>query len=277
MNPEAVLFNICVYALIASVVLSVIRMAIKAKGGKNAEKVQRPRAISRIASWAAGVCLALVTVFLVVRSVNAGHGPFTSMFEFSVSFVWGILLMNILFSIKYKNLALILAAQLAGLALLLFASTLSPDAAPLVPALQNSLLLSVHVLTAVIAYGAFTIGFISSLLIVFQRKKESKTLPSQKTLDNISYRSVMIGFPFLTLVIILGAVWADIAWGSYWSWDPKETASLVTWLVYAGYLHMRIVRKWSVQKTSLLLIVGFVAVLFTFFGNYIFSGLHSYV
>lgn len=275
MKPETVLFNICIYTLVAAVVLAAVRQAVKAGRGGKAEKAG-PSAWDKAPLWAAGVCLALVTAFLVIRSVQVGHGPFTSMFEFSVSFVWGILLMGILFSVKYKNLTLNLAALAAGLALILFAGTLSPEAAPLVPALQNSLLLSVHVLTAVIAYGAFTIGFISSLLIFFQRKGRAKTLPDPKTLEKISYHSVMVGFPFLTLVIILGAVWADIAWGSYWSWDPKETASLVTWLVYAGYLHTRIVRKWSAQKTSVLLIIGFLAVLFTFFGNYIFSGLHSY-
>ena len=80
-----------------------------------------------------------------------------------------------------------------------------------------------------------------------------------------------------TLVIVLGAIWADIAWGMFWSWDPKETASLVTWLIYAGYLHARVLRKWRGRKCAALLIVGFVAVLFTFFGNYLFGGLHAYV
>ena len=81
----------------------------------------------------------------------------------------------------------------------------------------------------------------------------------------------------MTLVIVLGALWADIAWGRYWGWDPKETASLVTWLIYAVYLHTRIVNKWQGKKSAILLVIGFIAVLFTFFGNYIFSGLHSYL
>ena len=94
--------------------------------------------------------------------------------------------------------------------------------------------------------------------------------------DIISYRSVVIGFPFLTLTIVLGAIWADIAWGRYWSWDPKETASLVTWLIYAVYMHARLMRGWRGKKTAILLIVGFGAILLTFFGNYIFTGLHAY-
>jgi ABC-type transport system involved in cytochrome c biogenesis permease subunit len=92
----------------------------------------------------------------------------------------------------------------------------------------------------------------------------------------MSYHSVVIGFPFLTLTILLGALWADIAWGRYRGWDPKETASLVTWLLYAAYLHARIMRHWKGTKAAALLLIGFLAVLFTFFGNYIFSGLHAY-
>jgi cytochrome c-type biogenesis protein CcsB len=95
-------------------------------------------------------------------------------------------------------------------------------------------------------------------------------------LDEIAYRAVMVGFPMMALVLILGALWAQIAWGSYWSWDPKETASLVTWLIYGGYLHARVVRGWRGQRSALLLILGFGATLFTYFGNYFFGGLHSY-
>ena len=87
---------------------------------------------------------------------------------------------------------------------------------------------------------------------------------------------MVIGFPFLTLAILLGAFWANIAWGRYWGWDPKETASLVTWLIYAAYLHARAVRGWRGIRSAVLIIVGFVAVLLTFFGNYIFTGLHAY-
>lgn len=102
-------------------------------------------------------------------------------------------------------------------------------------------------------------------------------MPTRDKLEGISYHSVMVGFPFMTLVIVLGAIWADIAWGSFWSWDPKETASLITWLLYAGYLHTRLLKKWRGKKSAVLLIVGFIAVLFTFFGNYLFGGLHSYI
>ena len=198
------------------------------------------------------------------------------MYEFSAAFVWGILLMSIVFSWRYKNLVIHLSGFILSGCLLIYIGTLSPDAAPLVPALQNSLLLSAHVFAAVIAYGAFTIGFIASILYVIQKNDRFHALPTLSKLEDISYHSVVIGFPFMTLVIVLGAIWADIAWGTFWSWDPKETASLVTWLLYAGYLHTRLLKNWRGRKSAILLIVGFIAVIFTFFGNYLFGGLHSY-
>ena len=146
------------------------------------------------------------------------------------------------------------------------------EPAPLVPALQQSLLLTTHVASAVISYGAFAIGFGASILYLVKNKIENES----GKLDEISYYSVLVGFPFMTLVIVLGALWADRAWGRYWSWDPKETASLVTWLLYASYLHARVIRKWRGKRAAILLIAGFCAVLVTFFGNYIFSGLHGY-
>jgi len=93
---------------------------------------------------------------------------------------------------------------------------------------------SVHVASAVVAYGTLTIGFGAAILYLIQNKREFCWLPDLAVLDTISYRAVVIGFPFLALVILLGTLWADIAWGRYWGWDPKETASLVTWLIYAA-------------------------------------------
>jgi cytochrome c-type biogenesis protein CcsB len=95
-------------------------------------------------------------------------------------------------------------------------------------------------------------------------------------LDDIGYRAVTIGFPLLALVLILGSVWAHEAWGSYWSWDPKETASLVTWLIYAIYLHTRSLRGWRGTRSAIVLLIGFIAVGFTYYGNYFFGGLHAY-
>jgi cytochrome c-type biogenesis protein CcsB len=163
-----------------------------------------------------------------------------------------------------------------AVALLLFANSLSSKPVSLVPALQQSYLLTVHVASAVVAYGAFTTGFAAALLYLFQARKHSAPTPQTEILDDMSYKAVLIGFPFLTLLIVLGALWADVGWGSYWSWDPKETASLVTWLFFAAYLHTRVMRNWKGSRAAILLIIGFLAVIFTFFGNYLFTGLHTY-
>ncbi|MBM2826765.1 MAG: cytochrome biosis protein CcsB, partial [Dehalococcoidia bacterium] len=98
----------------------------------------------------------------------------------------------------------------------------------------------------------------------------------EDVLDDMAYKAVILGFPMMALVLILGALWADIAWGRYWGWDPKETASLLTFLIYGGYLHARVVRGWRGQPSAALLVLGFAATMFTYFGNYFFSGLHSY-
>ncbi len=120
--------------------------------------------------------------------------------------------------------------------MLLYAMTIPSTIDPLVPALQNNLLLSVHVAVAIVAYGTFTVAFAAAILYLVQGIPADgngfRGLPSRELLDEIGYKAVVIGFPFLTLTIVLGAIWADVAWGSYWSWDPKETASLVTWLIY---------------------------------------------
>jgi ABC-type transport system involved in cytochrome c biogenesis permease subunit len=216
--------------------------------------------------------LICITVSLTDRAIETGHGPFSNMYEFAAAFSWGIIAMGLIFWWRYKMPVISAVGTVIALGLLLFARTLPSQAAPLVPALQQSLLLTTHVASAVISYGAFTIGFVSAILFLIKGNAGTES----ERLDEISYHSVLVGFPFMTLVIILGALWADVAWGKYWSWDPKETASLVTWLLYAAYLHARVMRGWRGRRAALLLIIGFAAVLVTFFGNYIFSGLHAY-
>jgi ABC-type transport system involved in cytochrome c biogenesis permease subunit len=216
--------------------------------------------------------LIAITTSLIWRAINTGHGPFSSMYEFALAFAWGILVMTLIFGRIYKLPVIDTIGVIIALALLIFAGTLSSKAAPLVPALQQSLLLTTHVASAVISYGALTIGFGAAVIYLIRHRNDQES----EKLDRLSYQTVIIGFPFLTLVIILGALWANIAWGKYWSWDPKETASLVTWLLYAGYLHARIARGWTGKRAAILLIVGFAAILLTFFGNYVFNGLHSY-
>jgi cytochrome c-type biogenesis protein CcsB len=222
------------------------------------------------------LALTFLTASLIFRTIATGHGPFANMYEFSIAFAWGTLAMFAYFEHRYHQRVLGVIALPIALAMLLYAMTLPAQIDPLVPALQNNLLLSIHVAVAIVAYGTFTVAFASALLFLVQGEHGRRGLPSRELLDEISYKAVMVGFPFLTLTIVLGAVWAEVAWGTYWSWDPKETASLVTWLIYGSYLHARVVRGWRGERSAYLLLLGFAAVLFTYFGNLFFGGLHSY-
>lgn len=227
-----------------------------------------------ILGWLA---FAFLSAWLVFRTVATGHGPFANMYEFSVSFAWGILGAYYWFERSYHQRILGLIALPIALIMMLYAWFFVPATIePLVPALQNNLLLTVHVAVAIVAYGSFSIAFGAAILFLVQPAGGRWGLPKPAVLDEIGYKAVVIGFPFLTATIFLGALWADTAWGTYWSWDPKETASLVTWLIYASYLHARVVRGWTGRRAAILLMVGFAATLMTYFGNYFFGGLHSY-
>jgi cytochrome c-type biogenesis protein CcsB len=222
------------------------------------------------------LALTFLTASLLFRTIATGHGPFANMYEFSIAFAWGTLVMYAYFERRYHQRVLGLIALPVALAMLLYATTIPATIDPLVPALQNNLLLSIHVAVAIVAYGTFTVAFAAAVLYLVQGENGRRGLPSRELLDEISYKAVVVGFPFLTLTIVLGAVWAEVAWGTYWSWDPKETASLVTWLIYGSYLHARVVRGWRGERAAWLLILGFGATLFTYFGNLFFGGLHSY-
>ena len=236
----------------------------------------RTASIGHYATLLGWLGFALIGASLVFRAIATGHGPFSNMYEFSIAFAWGILGAYYWFEHKYHQRMLGLLALPVALGMLLYASTIPADIEPLVPALQNNLLLSVHVATAIVAYGSFTVAFAAAVLYLAQPESGRWGLPKPAILDEIGYRAIVVGFPFLTLVIVLGALWADVAWGRYWGWDPKETASLVTWFIYGAYLHARVVRGWRGRNAAILLIVGFGATLLTYFGNLFFGGLHSY-
>jgi cytochrome c-type biogenesis protein CcsB len=152
--------------------------------------------------------------------------------------------------------------------------------AGMLPISLRSFWLFIHVPIAILSYAMFAIATVGGILYIIKEKAheraEQSSLPSPELLDNLSYRSIVGGFILLTIAIITGAVWAETAWGSYWSWDHKETWSLITWFVYAIYLHARLMAGWKGKKTALIAIVGFAAVIFTYFGVNLIGGLHSY-
>mgnify|MGYP003574677119 CR=1 FL=1 len=159
---------------------------------------------------------------------------------------------------------------------------------PLVPALQSNWL-TYHVITCFIGYAAFALACGVSIMYLIKVGKEEKSaeespaggilgiFPSTKVLDDLNYKAIMLGFPMLTLGIITGAAWANYAWGTYWSWDPKETWSLIVWFIYAAFLHARFTRGWVGRRAAWLSIFGFAATIFCYLGvNLVLSGLHSY-
>lgn len=234
-------------------------------------------AMSGLAQWLTVAAFAFLTASAVLRGIVVGRGPWGNLFEFSVAFATSIVGGYLLLGRRYPIRSI--GAIPVGIAVLLtlFASSLPSQIQPLVPALQNAPLLTIHVGMAVLSYGIFATSFAAGIGYLVQGQTDRFAwLPSHRVLDEVGYRAVVIGFPVFATMIILGSWWASIAWSRYWGWDPKETASLVTWLVYAIYLHARNQRSWAGRPAALLLVVGFVMVLVTYSGSLWFSGLHAY-
>ena len=146
------------------------------------------------------------------------------------------------------------------------------------PALQNNRLLGIHVASMLISYSILGVAFVTAALYLIQDgRSRFSWLPSGAVLDEVTYKAVVAGFPILGLGIALGAYWGNIAWGRYWGWDPKETTALVTWLVFAGYLHARSLAQWRGKRAAWLVLLGFAVIIFNIFAvNFWISGLHSY-
>lgn len=211
---------------------------------------------------------------LVLRTAVSGHAPFTNMYE-SLSFLaWASALAVVILDLKLRIPRIAPYVMLIVVAVVALASSplMPKDATPLVPALQ-SYWLWLHVSVTLLGEAFFAVAFVASLLYLGAGSEEKK-----QKMDSVAYRAVAVGFPLFTLGgLIFGMVWAYKAWGTYWSWDPKEVWSLITWLVFALYLHTRIVMGWKGKRSAIIAIVGFLAALFTYFGvNYLLAGLHSY-
>jgi len=237
-----------------------------------------------IAGWITALLgLLFHTTALIHRTVVSGHAPFTNMYE-SLSFLaWACLAAYLVIDRVFKIPRAGFLFLIVVLALMLLAnSPLMPkEITPLVPALQ-SYWLWLHVSITLLGEAFFAVAFITSLMYLAAAAREKKNrkpggLSSEK-LDAISYRCVAVGFPLFTLGgLVLGMVWAYKAWGTYWSWDPKEVWSLITWFVFALYLHTRLVMGWKGKRSAIITIIGFLLALFTYFGvNYLLTGLHSY-
>ena len=276
---------------------------------------QRTTKLIQIGQISSIIANLLLFFILASRWIIAGYFPLSNLYESLLFLTWTLL--TIYLYLENKTKSKLMGAILIPVALLImgFANlTLSPDmqkASPLVPALQSNWLM-MHVSMMMLSYATLIMGSLLSILFLVISKYQDVDLrlvdesslplynvmldyyeaklftPSDEiselgklkllqSLDNWSYRIIGLGFPFLTIGIIAGGVWANEAWGSYWSWDPKETWALITWIVFATYLHSRITKGWEGKKTAVLGGLGFFVIWICYLGvNFLGKGLHSY-
>jgi len=238
--------------------------------------------IATSASIAMGLGLLMQTLAMVERTIHIHHMPLTNMFEYISLFAWFATCFYFIFMRIYK-LHLLGAVIAFTVFMLMVAGSLLPKDAEmqLVPALQ-SYWLQIHVSVASLGEAAFLVAFAANILY-FLKNGLSKTsrfasrLPDVQTLDRIAYKAITVGYPLFTIgALFAGAIWAEQAWGSFWSWDPKEVGSLIVWLIYSAYLHARFVKGWTGTRAAVLSATAFTCTLLTFFANLILGGLHAY-
>jgi cytochrome c-type biogenesis protein CcsB len=251
----------------------------------------------------------LLTSQLVLRWWESGHFPISNLYESLCFLAWACTLTQLLVERSWPSPIVAAAATPMGLGCIAFASFALPDqlqtSAPLVPALRSSWLV-MHVSVIMVSYAALLVGSLLSLAVLVTDRGEALELRSSsigsggfrqsvgvgndgvlqlqsiqlsttEQLDSLSYRTITVGFLMLTVGIVSGAVWANEAWGSYWSWDPKETWALICWLVYAAYLHTRLSRGWQGRRPALVAVAGLVVIAVCYIGvNLLGIGLHSY-
>ena len=249
----------------------------------------------------------LIALQLILRWILSGHFPISNLYESLYFLVWGLSLGQLLVEKEYPIKiipAILIPIELLTVA---FACFVLPEdlklSSNLVPALRSSWLI-MHVSVVMLSYSALIVGSLLSASVLFINNSQPLQLRSSSTgiggfkmsnsypinnsiepinfsnseeLDTLSYRSILVGFVLLTLGLITGAIWANEAWGTWWSWDPKETWAFISWLFYAAYLHMRISKGWQGRRPALLATTGFFVVLICYIGvNFLGIGLHSY-
>jgi len=279
---SSLLFNITTIAYLVSMLVFFIFLA------------SRNKTLGGAGSAFAFGGLVLQTLAIGLRwkesyALGIGHAPLSNLYESVVFFSWTIVLIYVLLDLKYKYRvigAFVMPFALLGMAWAQLG--LDNGIQPLVPALQSNWLLY-HVITCFLGYAAFAVACGISIMYLIGGKGDDKgngrtasagiaaMFPSSRILDDLNYKAIMIGFSLLTLGIVTGAAWANYAWGTYWSWDPKETWSLIVWFVYAAFLHARITKGWVGKRAAVLSVAGFAATIFCYLGvNLFLSGLHSY-
>ncbi|MEZ4600129.1 MAG: c-type cytochrome biogenesis protein CcsB [Syntrophotaleaceae bacterium] len=277
---SAQLFNLATAAYFGAMVLLVVFWASKRSW------------IGRVGLGAVWAGFVLHTAAITLRWIesyrlpgNIGRAPMTNLYESVVFFAWTIILIFLGIDFKYRKRVIgVFVVPMALLAMCWAQFRGNAAIEPLLPALQSNWL-TYHVVTCFLGYAGFAVAFAVSVMYLVRSgaddkgKEETSLFPSAEVLDDLNYRAIMIGFPFLTLGIVTGAAWANYAWGTYWSWDPKETWSLIVWFIYAAFLHARLTRGWTGRRAAWLSIFGFAATLFCYLGVNLLpmiQSLHSY-
>ncbi len=242
--------------------------------------VFKNQTVGKLATALTWLTLAAHTASIVIRwlasyEMGIGHAPFSNLFESLVFFGWTLALIYLV--MEHKTAMKTIGAFALPLAFfaLLYAIKQDPGIKPLLPALKSNWLIA-HVITCFLGYAGFGASFALAIMYLSTGQTKNPEAPKAAQLDDLIYQTVVVGFILLTAGIVTGAIWANSAWGTYWAWDPKETWSLVTWLVYAALLHSRFMRGWHGKRIAIFSIVGFACVLFTYFGVNYLGGLHAY-
>lgn len=278
-NWEVTMFYFMVVTYLASTVMFWAWLALKKDS------------IGHLATLLAGIGFVGNILALALRWIITDRPPLTNGYEFILTFCLGIVAAYLFAEFRYKLKALgsfVMPIPFILLVFIIMKMGSTERVAALIPPALKSQWLIFHAFTAMLAYGAFAISFGLGIMYLLKAgssgsgDKDAKDnwiakFPDENILDELVYKVIGFAFPMLTLCIVTGAIWANYVWGTYWSWDPKETWSLITWIIYAAYLHARLMYGWKGKRAAWMAILGFVAVLFTFFGvNYFLPGLHSY-
>ncbi len=260
-----ILFFASLISLFVATVVEFIGLSFKKDGAKKAAWI-----ISLIS-------FALLTAYMVIRGIEAGRLPLSNQFEFAAGFAWGISLLHIVLRLWLKQDWISAVCLPTAFLILSYAALLPKEINELMPALKSAWF-GLHIGSAVFSYAAFAIaGAVGIKYLSTFKKVKNESDERLIQLDYIAYRLIAFGFLMLTVVILSGCIWAEQAWSSFWTWDPKETWALITWIIYAIYLHQRMRKGWRGKKMAVFAIIAVVCVLFTFIGvNQLLPGLHSY-
>jgi ABC-type transport system involved in cytochrome c biogenesis permease subunit len=238
-----------------------------------------PEGLRRVTGGGLLAGFALLLAALVGRTILAGHAPWSNLHEFSIAFAAGLIATYLLLARRHPIEGLAPFTALLAAGLVAFGLGFDDEIDPLVPALQQPLLLTIHVGSAVLAYAISGIAFVAAAAEIGQERSGDRIplLPPAGVARVVGHRAVLLAFPILTIAIALGSVWANLAWRSYWSNDPKELAAAATWLVFGAYLHVASRRDRWQRLAPWLIVLGFAGVLFTYIGAGLFLvGEHSY-